>query len=66
MSNTLARLFRQAVSYDKPDMMLAKSEGRYRPISGCFTNYGGPASSPGIAARCWRRIAGSGPSPISP
>lgn len=34
MSNTLARLFRQAVSYDKPDMMLAKSDGRYRPISG--------------------------------
>lgn len=34
MSNTLARLFRQAVSYDKPDMMLAKSDGRYQPISG--------------------------------
>ena len=33
MPTTLARLFRHAVSYDKPDMMLAKSEGRYRPIS---------------------------------
>ena len=34
MSNTLARVFRQAVSYDKPDMMLSKSGGRYQPISG--------------------------------
>ncbi len=33
MPTTLARLFRHAVSYDKPDMMLAKSEGHYRPIS---------------------------------
>ena len=33
MPTTLARLFRHAVSYDKPDMMLAKSEGRYQPIS---------------------------------
>ena len=33
MPTTLARLFRHAVSYDKPDMMLAKSEGNYRPIS---------------------------------
>ena len=33
MSTTLARLFRHAVSYDKPDMMLTKSEGRYEPIA---------------------------------
>ena len=33
MPATLARLFRHAVSYDKPDMVLAKSAGRYRPIS---------------------------------
>ena len=33
MSETLARLYRHAVAYDRPDMMLAKSDGEYRPIS---------------------------------
>ena len=33
MPETLARLFRHAVSYDKPDMILTKSEGAYGPIA---------------------------------
>lgn len=33
MPDTLARLFRHAVSYDKPDMILTKTDGTYRPIA---------------------------------
>ena len=33
MPETLARLFRHAVSYDKPDMILTKVEGAYEPIA---------------------------------
>ena len=33
MADTLARLFRHAVSYGKPDIILTKSEGKYQPIS---------------------------------
>ncbi len=33
MAETLARLFRHAISYHKPDMMLTKVEGAYQPIS---------------------------------
>ena len=33
MPETLARLFRHAVSYDKPDMILTKIEGAYGPIA---------------------------------
>jgi len=33
MAETLARLFRHAVSYGKPDIILAKTEGKYQPIS---------------------------------
>ncbi len=33
MPETLARLFRHTIAYDRPDMMLAKSDGQYRPIS---------------------------------
>ena len=33
MAETLARLFRHTISYGKPDMILAKSDGEYRPIS---------------------------------
>lgn len=33
MPETLARLFRHAVSYDKPDMILTKMEGAYGPIA---------------------------------
>lgn len=33
MAETLARLFRHTVSYGKPDVILAKSDGSYRPIS---------------------------------
>ena len=33
MPGTLARLFRHTVSYNKPDTILTKSDGAYRPIS---------------------------------
>ena len=33
MPETLARLFRHTVSYNKPDTILTKSDGAYRPIS---------------------------------
>ena len=33
MPDTVARLFRHAVSYDKPDMILTKIGGTYRPIA---------------------------------
>ncbi len=33
MADTLARLFRHTVSYDKPDTILTKEEGSYQPIS---------------------------------
>ena len=33
MPETLARLFRHAVSYDKPDMILTKVDGAYQPIA---------------------------------
>jgi long-chain acyl-CoA synthetase len=33
MAETLARLFRHTVSYDKPDALLAKHGGRYQPIA---------------------------------
>jgi hypothetical protein len=33
MADTLARLLRHTVSYDKPDTILTKQEGRYQPIS---------------------------------
>ncbi|HUG82866.1 MAG TPA: long-chain fatty acid--CoA ligase [Bryobacterales bacterium] len=33
MPDTLARLFRHAVSYDKPDMILTKAGGTYKPIA---------------------------------
>ena len=33
MAETLARLFRHTVSYDKPDAVLTKSGGRYQPIA---------------------------------
>ncbi len=33
MAETLARLFRHTISYDKPDAMLTKSGGRYQPIA---------------------------------
>jgi long-chain acyl-CoA synthetase len=33
MAETLARLFRHAISCNRPDMILAKSDGAYRPIS---------------------------------
>ena len=33
MPETLARLFRHAVSYDKPDMILTKVAGAYQPIA---------------------------------
>ena len=33
MAETLARLFRHTVSYDKPDAILTKREGSYEPIS---------------------------------
>ena len=33
MPGTLARLFRHTVSYNKPDAILTKSDGAYRPIS---------------------------------
>ena len=33
MPETLARLFRHAVAHNRPDMMLTKSDGLYRPIS---------------------------------
>ena len=32
MADTLARLLRHTVSYDKPDTILTKQEGRYQPI----------------------------------
>ena len=32
MAETLARLFRRTVAYDKPDAMLTRREGRYEPI----------------------------------
>jgi long-chain acyl-CoA synthetase len=33
MAETLARLFRHTVSYNKPDALLTKSDGRYQPIA---------------------------------
>ncbi|MEZ5394469.1 MAG: long-chain fatty acid--CoA ligase [Bryobacterales bacterium] len=33
MPDTLSRLFRRAISYDKPDAILAKHSGQYQPIS---------------------------------
>lgn len=33
MADTLARLFRHTISYDKPDAILTKQDGAYRPIS---------------------------------
>lgn len=33
MPETLSRLFRRAISYDKSDAILTKEEGKYRPIS---------------------------------
>jgi long-chain acyl-CoA synthetase len=33
MADTLARLFRHTISYDKPDAILAKQDGAYQPIS---------------------------------
>ena len=33
MPDTLSRLFRRAISYDKPDAILAKQNGKYQPIS---------------------------------
>lgn len=33
MAETLARLFRHTVSYDKPDTILTKADGAYQPIS---------------------------------
>lgn len=33
MADTLARLFRHAVSYGKPDIILTKADGKYQPIS---------------------------------
>ena len=33
MSETLARLFRQTVSYDSPSAILTKADGKYGPVS---------------------------------
>ncbi len=33
MADTLARLFRHTISYDKPDTILTKEDGTYQPIS---------------------------------
>ena len=68
MSETLARLYRHAIAYDRPDMMLTKSDGQYRPHlrpggrapggAVARASCAARASTRAIVARCCRKTVG--------